>query len=57
MKIILSPNPYRDKGLKAAQAAERILKNAGVETRICLPFTTEGSDIKFPRQVTFSNME
>jgi len=57
VKIILSPNPYRDKGLKAAQAAERILKNAGVETRICLPFTTEGSDIKFPRQVTFSNME
>ena len=31
MKVVLSPNPYRDRGLKAAQAAEKILKAAGVE--------------------------
>ena len=24
MKIVLSPNPYRDRGLKTAQAAEKI---------------------------------
>ena len=57
MKIVLSPNPFRDKGLKAAQSAARILNNAGVDTRICLPFSTEGTDIKFPRQVACCDMQ
>ena len=38
MKVVLSPNPYRDRGLRAAQAAEKILRNVGVETAMCLPF-------------------
>jgi NAD+ kinase len=42
MRIILSPNPYRDRGLKAAQSAERVLRNAGAETCICLPFEVDG---------------
>ena len=41
MKVILCPNPYRDKGLKAAQSAVRILENCGVETAVCLPFELE----------------
>lgn len=57
MKVVLSPNPYRDRGLKAAQAAEKILKAAGVETAICLPFTVEGSNIEFPKHVQFRQME
>lgn len=48
MKVVLSPNPYRDRGLKAAQAAEKILKAAGVETAICLPFAVEGETSNFP---------
>ncbi|NCE64284.1 NAD(+)/NADH kinase [Pseudoflavonifractor sp. 524-17] len=56
MKIVLSPNPFRDKGLKVAQAAARILNNAGVETKICLPFSVEGSDLKFPKQVSCCDM-
>jgi NAD+ kinase len=43
MKVILSPNPYRDRGLKAAQSAERVLRNAGAETSICLPFEVDPS--------------
>ncbi|MCD7947790.1 MAG: NAD(+)/NADH kinase [Oscillospiraceae bacterium] len=43
MKVVLSPNPYRDKGLKAVQAADRILRNVGVETVFCLPFVMEES--------------
>ena len=43
MKVILSPNPYRDRGLKAAQSAEKVLRNAGAETSICLPFDLEGN--------------
>lgn len=38
MKVILSPNPYRDHGLKAAQAAKQILEGCGVEVVVCLPF-------------------
>ena len=41
MKIVLSPNPYRDRGLRAAQAAQRVLENAGASTAICLPFEVE----------------
>ena len=47
MKVVLSPNPYRDRGLKAAQAAEKILKNVGVETSMCLPFQMEGSTAEY----------
>ena len=57
MKIVLSPNPFRDNGLKAAQSAARILNNAGVETRICLPFSPEGNDFKLPKQVVLSDMQ
>ncbi|MCD7918565.1 MAG: NAD(+)/NADH kinase [Clostridiales bacterium] len=38
MKVVLSPNPYRDKGLRAVQTADKILRASGVETSICLPF-------------------
>lgn len=43
MTVILSPNPYRDRGLKAAQNADRILRKAGIDTRICLPFSLDNS--------------
>lgn len=56
MKIVLSPNPYRDKGLKTAQSASRILKNANVDTCMCLPFSVEGSNIEFPKHITFRDM-
>ena len=57
MKILLSPNPYRDRGLKAAQGAERILREAGAETRICLPFELDGnSKIELPRKLTYTNI-
>lgn len=55
MKVVLSPNPYRDKGLKAAQAAEKILRAAGVETAVCLPFSVEGGNIELPRHIPFKD--
>ncbi len=42
MKIVLSPNPFRDKGLKAALAAQEILRESNVETALCLPFNIDG---------------
>lgn len=57
MKIILSSNPYRDKGLKAARAAERILRAAGAQTRMCLPFAFEHSgNMELPKDIQFFEM-
>lgn len=53
MKAVLCPNPYRDRGMKTAQSAERILKHAGVETVLCLPFQVEGSGVELPRHLNF----
>ena len=53
MKVVLSPNPYRDRGLKAAQAAEKILSAAGVETAVCLPFVVDGGNIESPNNIQF----
>ena len=56
MKIVLSPNPYRDRGLRAAQSARRILENAGVQTAICLPFEVEqGGRLDLPAGVLLSD--
>ena len=56
MKIILSPNPYRDRGLKTAQNAERILREAGVETSFCLPFEPD-PHFELPRNLVYSDID
>lgn len=57
MKVVLSPNPYRDRGLRAAQAAEKILRNVGVEIAMCLPFLLEGSNLEFPKHIQFKDTQ
>ena len=57
MKVVLSPNPYRDRGLKAAQAAEKILRSVGVETVMCLPFPVEGGSLDLPKHIRFKNTQ
>ena len=57
MKVVLSPNPYRDRGLKAAQAAERILRGVGVEPVMCLPFSVEGGSLDLPKHIRFKNTQ
>jgi NAD+ kinase len=58
MRIVLSPNPYRDRGLKAAQSARNILNHVGIETSICLPFDLDaGSKIELPRHLTYEKMD
>ena len=41
MKIVMTPNPYRDRNFKYVEQAAEILKNAGIETKICLPFDVD----------------
>ena len=55
-KIILTPNPYRDGGFKTVQAAQKILNDAGVDTRICLPFEVDKSFV-LPKDIRFSRLD
>lgn len=58
MKVILSPNPYRDIGLKAAQSAKKILDRSGVETFLCLPFSLdEHSRVDVPAHLELMTIE
>ncbi len=55
-RIILTPNPYRDKEFKTVREAARILKEAGMEPRICLPFEVDRS-FQLPRDLRFSRLD
>lgn len=55
-KVILTPNPYRDKNFQAVRKARDILTAAGVETRICLPFEVERS-YDLPRDLRFFRLD
>ncbi len=55
-KVILTPNPYRDKGFQTVRTAQRILKEAGVDARICLPFDVDRS-FELPRDIHFHNLD
>ena len=58
MKVVLSPNPYRDRGLKVAIQAKRVLERAGVRTAVCLPFELEGANrSELPGELAYSEME
>ena len=55
-KVILTPNPYRDKGFKTVREAQQILTNAGVESRICLPFDVDKT-FDLPKDLHFFRLE
>ena len=58
MRIILSSNPYRDRGLRTALEADRILRKAGAETVLCLPFVPKkGERLDLPRQAALHKLE
>ena len=55
-KVILTPNPYRDQKFSTVREAAEILQNAGIETRICLPFEVDRS-YELPRDIRFSRLD
>lgn len=56
MKIILTPNPYRDRNFQTVREAMRILTQAGAEVKICLPFEVDrGYDL--PRDIRFCRLD
>ena len=55
-KIILTPNPYRDKGFQTVRTAIKILKDAGMDPKICLPFEVDRG-FEFPRDLHFHRLD
>ena len=54
--VILTPNPYRDKNFQTVRTAAQILKDAGMEPRICLPFDVDRS-FELPRDLRFYRLD
>ncbi len=58
MRVILSSNPYRDKGLKTAIEARKILKSVGIDVAICLPFQLKKGDrLQMPPHIYLTTLE
>lgn len=55
-KIILTPNPYRDKGFQTVRTAVQILKDAGMDPRVCLPFEVDKT-FDLPKDIHFSKLD
>lgn len=54
-KVVMTPNPYRDRNFKFANLAEKILHDAGIETRICLAFDVDKS-FELPSDVVLHDL-
>ena len=54
--IILTPNPYRDKNFQTVRDAAEILKAAGANVKLCLPFEVDRS-YELPRDLRFSRLD
>lgn len=57
MKVILSSNPFRDRGMKAARQVASILGRDGVECCYCLPFELGAvNPPDLPRDIEFKQL-
>ena len=55
-RVILTPNPYRDKNFKTVREAMDILKDAGLEVRVCLPFDVDKT-FDLPKDIYFFRLD
>jgi len=54
--VILAPNPYRDKNFQTARSAMQILKEVGMQPRLCLPFEVDRA-YDLPRDLRFFRLD
>lgn len=54
--VILTPNPYRDKGFQTVRNAKRILEESGISCKICLPFEVDSTFI-LPNDLQFFRLD
>lgn len=52
----MAPNPYRDKGFQTVRKAVQILKDAGMDPRVCLPFEVDKA-FELPTDIHFCRMD
>lgn len=55
-KVVLASNPYRDKDFDTVRRAMNILRESGLEVRVCLPFEVDRS-FQLPSDIRFSRMD
>ena len=55
-KVILTPNPYRDKNFQTVREAAQVLKEAGMEVRLCLPFEID-KNYDLPKDLKFCRLD
>ena len=55
-RVIVTPNPYRDKNFATARRAMDILRASGLDGRLCLPFEVDKS-YELPRDLRFSRLD
>ena len=54
--VILTPNPYRDKNFQTVRNAVQVLKNAGIQSKLCLPFEVDRS-YELPKDLRFFRLD
>lgn len=55
-KVILTPNPYRDKNFQTVREALKVLTDAGIEAKLCLPFEVDRT-YDLPKDLRFSRLD
>lgn len=55
-KVILTPNPYRDRNFRTVREAVAVLQAAGIETKLCLPFEID-RNYELPKDLRFSRLD
>ncbi len=55
-RVIVTPNPYRDKNFQTVRSAMKILQDAGIEARLCLPFEVDRA-YDLPRDLRFHKLD
>ncbi len=55
-KVVMTPNPYRDRNFKYANQAARILKEAGIESKTCLAFDVD-RNFEMPSDIVLHDLQ
>ena len=54
--VILTPNPYRDKNFQTVRLAMQVLRDNGIQPKLCLPFDVDRS-FELPRDLRFHRLD
>lgn len=54
-KVVMTPNPYRDRNFRYVREAAEVLNQAGVETKICLSFEVDPS-FELPKDIELCDL-